>query len=799
MRAWIGLVLALACAVAAQWNPATMGMFSVATLSDDAVVAKLQARFHATGRPYFLLGNPSGGLQQGDILRFADKAFLVDADVWQTLSSEGALRNLRQSPLAKVQAGATPSAWTARAKAVGNAKERKLYEFGASLLKSMEQSMGGVPDGQRLFLSTEGGRLVITAPAGFLDKIRAVAIEREKPKDAVALPGKPRWVSPAPSDTVWIGQELTWQGWAVDDSGGSAASFQYSMVGALPEGLQWDAELRTIRGTPTSPGPSRVRLVVSGARGSDTLAWNPSVFVRSPPKLEGDPQEASCHEPWIFRPWISSPDWHLSRLQVRLEQTPSGMSWDSARGEVVWPEPARQCGKDFSVTMVVTDPVGGQVRRGWTLPVREREHVLATEGLRVDLPFDTLLQGKWYTWEPGALMGEWKRQGIRLDSVTGNLDLDWNGKRLVFRSARMGTARITFWFREGERSRSIQHTRVVRPYEVPRFAGDVGGSDVPEGSVRSYRPVVSDPQGGPLELGVEFPSDAPMQWTGSELLVAPKTSGIWAARLVAKDTLGQSAERWVAFQAHGRSPTGWRLETRWADEVNPWIVQYDFGRGRAGFFSPHPAHFFTRSQWGADFPFLTLGADLLPASLRSQGASLGGDVGLGLRVPDRKLLTGGIMTRLGGRSVPRGWVPLSVECEVFGWIRQAIMLTDTSGMVSLLDSVNGVQDLEKLQGQYAPLVGGVLRDAFDDNNIVILSRLEAWVRGPWNLSAGAGILRDDRLISGKFHQRFSAGLRARPQAKWLGTLELTGRGGWGPGESGWGARLDLDWASGILP
>jgi len=798
-RAWIGWVLALALQASAEWNPSTIGMFSVATLSDQAVVSKLQARFHASGMPFFLLGNPSRGLQQGDILRFADKAFLVDADVWQTLSSEGALRNLRQSPLAKVQAGATPAAWTARAKAVGSARERKLYEFGASLLRSMEQAMGGVPQGQRLFLSTEGGQLVITAPAGFLDRIRAVAVERDKPKDGPASAGRPRWVSKGPPDTLWVGQELSWQGWAVDDSGGSTAAFRYSLEGALPEGLQWDAESRMVQGAPVSSQSSRAKFVVSSTRGSDTLHWSPRILVHTPPTLDGDPPEASCHESWVFRPWISSRDWHPSRLQVDVQKSPPGMRWDSARGEVRWTETSSLCGKDFSLTLMVTDPVGAQVKRTWKLPVRERDHVLATEGLRVDLPTDTLLQGKWYTWAPGVLLAEWRRQGVRLDSVTGNLDLDWNGKRLAFRSVHVRPARFQFWFHEGDRPREIKHIREVRRYEPPRFLGDMGGSEVPEGSVRSYKPIVSDPQGGGVLLTADVPADAPMRWNGSELVIAPKKAGEWPVRFIARDTLGQTSERWVAVRTQGKSPSGWRVETRWAQDVNPWMVSYDFGKGRMGLFSPNPGHLFTRSSMGGDFPYLVLGADLLPSSLRSQGASLGGDLGLGLRVPDRMLLTGGIMTRVAGRSIPRGWIPVSVECEVYGWIRQGILLTDTSGLVSLLDSVHGLEDIEDLKGRYAPLLVDVLEDAFDKDNIVLLSRLEAWVRGPWTLSAGVGIQRDDRLISGRFHQRLSLGLRSRPQASWLGTLEATGRVGWGPGGSGWAARFDLDWASGILP
>lgn len=793
-------VMALALALRAEWNPPSLGAFSVATLTDPAVVARLQTRFHASGAPLFLLGNPSSGLQQGDILRFGDKAFLVDGAVWQTLATEGALRNLKQSPLVRLQAGATPGAWTERARLVGSTKERKLYEFGASLLRSMEQSMGGVPDGQRLFLSTEGGKLVITAPAGFLDKIRAVAIERERPKDQQVPAGRPRWVGSTPSDTQWVGEPLRWQGWAVDDSGGSSLGFRYGLTGALPEGIRWNPEDRTLTGVPTVPGTTRAKIWVGSNQGGDTLTWSPSVMRRIPPVVEGEPGGPTCSQAWSFRPWIHSQQWPQGALRTKLEQAPKGMTWDSTTQSMVWDDPSSWCGRTAEVALSVSDPAGKKTVRQWSLPVVAREQYLATEGLRVDLPKDTLLQGRWYAWEPGVLLEEWKRQGIRLDSITGNLQTIWSGKRLDFRSLQLGTARLTFWFREGNLPRQLQVLRGVRPYAPPRFIGEVGGSSVPAGTVRAYHPLVEDPQGGPVRLEVEIPPGAPIRWVDSELVVSPRFPGSWAVQIVATDTLGQASRRWIGFRSEGRAPQGLRLQSTWANGVNPWFASWDFGRSRVGLFTPQPVRLVHNRGPGTDLPFFTVGADLLSETSRAQGSRLGTDLGLGLRLPDRKILTGGLMARIEGRTAPQGTpLPVQIECELLGWIRQGILLTDTSGMATLVDSLETFDKLEEMRGHYGPLIYGVLQDAFDQQNMVLLTRLEAWVRGPANLWGGLGVMRDDRPIPGYFRQRLHLGLRWRPQVRDWGGLETAIRLGWGPDEAGWGVRADFQWASGILP
>ena len=72
-------LLLLSGSLRAQWNASALGGFAVATLSDPGIVSRLDNRFKSQGSPVFLIGNPQLGLQQGDLIRFRDKAVLIDA------------------------------------------------------------------------------------------------------------------------------------------------------------------------------------------------------------------------------------------------------------------------------------------------------------------------------------------------------------------------------------------------------------------------------------------------------------------------------------------------------------------------------------------------------------------------------------------------------------------------------------------------------------------------------------------------------------------------------------------------
>ncbi len=199
----------------------------------------------------------------------------VDADVWQTLAAEGALRALKQAPVVRVKAGADPSAWIARSKLVPSAREKRLYEFGAALLKILETSVGTLPDGQKLFLSFEGGQMVLTAPASFMDQMRTGGNETSSIHERTPSHGRPKWVDRPRFDTLGSGSKLDWTAWAIDDSGGPTYNYRYKLEGKLPPGLTWNADRHRLQGTLGSSGSWNLVFRVQDAFGaSDTLHWN---------------------------------------------------------------------------------------------------------------------------------------------------------------------------------------------------------------------------------------------------------------------------------------------------------------------------------------------------------------------------------------------------------------------------------------------------------------------------------------------------------------------------------------------
>jgi hypothetical protein len=714
LRRILSCLLLAGALVGAEWSTSPLGAFAVATLADESVVARLQARFHASGKPVFLMGNPVAGVQQGDILRFSDKAFLVDADVWQTLSAEGALRALRQSPVVRVQAAANPGAWNARARIVSGSREKKLYEFGAALLKSLEQSMGGVPQGQRLFLSLEGGQLVLTAPATFLDKLRApvpvpAAAVVAEPRERIPF-GRPKWFSPPPGDSLLVGQKVLWRPWAEDDSGGPTAGFRYEYQGDIPTGLSWDEGSRTLQGVPQDTGHFASRWTVSSERGSDTFTWCPSV------------------------------------------RTPA-----------------------------------------------QRVVHISTEGLSVEMPWDTLLEHRWYEWDPGQVRADWDDAGIALDSVRGDGDISWNGRTLVFRPRAPGRTDFHFVFRERGVRRIVDVSKPVKAYLPPVFLSRLGGSTVLEGEVRTYHPVVVDPQGGPVQILAEVPPGSPLSWDGRDLVASPQGPGAWAARLEARDTLDQVKVQWVEFHSQAKSTAAVTIRHRWEAGAAPWEAELDLGSGRIGLFTPDLGRMVAWKTWTRqDWPFLYGGMELLGEESRRRGNSLGGDLGFTLRIPDPKILTGGIMARIHATASAQPEIPWTFEGETFGWLRQGILLTDTVGYNGLVSSQIGGSGDPETDARYDKVFRRIQADDFDRHNLVIFTRLEGWLHLPLGLGAGVGLWREDLPVENRYDQRVGIGARWRPTTP-AGMFSAAIRAGWGSAESGAALWGDLVWTTGILP
>jgi hypothetical protein len=299
----------------------------VATLRDETITRHLQERFKATGAPVFLMGNPGVGLQQGDMIRFVDKAILVDADVWQTLAAEGALQALKQAPLVRVKASANPAAWSGRSRLIANPREKTLYEFGSSLLKILETSAGVLPDGQKLFLSFESGQMVLTAPSSFLDRLRPGTSESSSAKEKSPARGRPQWVSPVPPVSLGVGSRLSWTAWAVDDSGGATSAYQYSVDGSVPEGLAWSPSRHALDGVLAKEGKWKTVFRVHDGNGhSDSLVWKLTVDSATPVK-KGSEDDTSLILSGFELPWdtLTESRWTVWRFDDQV------LRWEKSR------------------------------------------------------------------------------------------------------------------------------------------------------------------------------------------------------------------------------------------------------------------------------------------------------------------------------------------------------------------------------------------------------------------------------------------------------------------------------------
>jgi hypothetical protein len=204
-----------------------------------------------------------------------------------------------------------------------------------------------------------------------------------------------------------------------------------------------------------------------------------------------------------------------------------------------------------------------------------------------------------------------------------------------------------------------------------------------------------------------------------------------------------------------------------------------------------------------ELPYLFLGANLLDEQARSRGNTMTADLGFTVRIPKTDLYTGGFFGRLSGRLRSLGPLPLETDFGVLGWIRQAVMVTDSNVLTTITlspsqqnqfkvnDSRWTVSKMLTVRDRYWSSVQKILDDSQADDNIVLFSELWGWVPVGAGLKAGFGVWRVDLPMASISHQSLGCGL----EGGWdLGRFraEPSIRGGWGPagaGFSAWGGLL----------
>jgi hypothetical protein len=761
--------LSLALPVSAKNGSEPLNHYSLTALQDSTVGAKLMGRFKAKGQPVFLIHDPNLGLAQGDIMRFQDKAVLVDADVWQTLQDEGALGRQRAAPVVRVQAKASVPAWDTRAKLVGGEREKKAYKFGAELLKIMEETFGGIPSREQMAIVFDGNSMVLMAPDEFLDGLKYAAVRRVSPG------GRPQFLTPAPGP-IFAGQPFVWQAWAADPSE-PAGALRYSLAGELPKGLAWDAAAHVLQGTPAdTAGQWPISAEARNASGAfDTLRFTLSVRANVPPRLAWGPKPvAIAGQEWSFAAAAVDPDHEGGQVRVVHGPLPTGMEFDSARGLFHWMPGEDLAGKNFDLAIGLQDPVGGRYDTGFSIRVIPASEMLWSEGIRPALPWDTLQQGKTYTWEAGASAVAWSQQGISLVEVNGSDSTKYHQGSLAIVPMEAGTHILTFVFDMLGKRVETRVLLPVKPDLAPRIESEVGVWRVLAGQSASYRPVAVDGEGDAVTVASDS-RDGRLYWDDGRLVLDSELPGLYAARVIARDPRGHASDQWVAFKVEpAERPTAWFLENRIEAGLSVWSATADFGTGRLGFFTPALNRIGVKGPSGARaWPYLTIGGNLLGREAETQGRRLWTDAGITFRMPSSKVATGGLMGRLLGEWTFPGQALGRIEFEMQGHVNQAVVVADTSKLQVIYGDA-----ILKFADDFNELVRGIIREATAKDNMVLYTRLEAWSRLGAGFWAGPGIWREEIPNANHFRQMVGGGLRF--QARLDEALAMNSlRVGWG--------------------
>lgn len=785
------LVLMLGAAHARNGSEA-LNHYGLVTLSDNAVGARLAARFKARGQPVFLVHDVNAGLGQNDIMRFSDKAVLIDGDVWSTLVAEGALDKLRAAPLVRVQGRATSASWGQRAELVAGERQRKAFRVGAELLRVLEENFGGAPQGQQLTVVFEQDHLTLLAPATFLDQLRFSNVRK-------VTAGRPTMISTPPDSMVFANEPFAWQSWAADPSDPSG-ELNYQLTGELPPGLTWNASTHTLAGRPTTAGRWRLNALVQNSSGfRDTLAFVLRVRQNKTPYLSGEPGAIAVAErEWRFAPKPFDEDHPGYALRVTPGTLPPGMTFLADSLSLRWTPPASLAGKRTEFSLQIEDALGARREHHYAIQVVAKEGILLSEGVKIEIPWDTLLVGRTYVWKTGAITTAWESQGIRLLRVDGSDSTLHAHDSLIVIPRQAGKHHLEFRFSAHGKPLVQTLSLPVREDLPPEFVTELPEwSPYSRGTRRSYRPVAVDPEGEVVTLTADLPAGGPVSWDGKRLHFDAARRGTFPARLTARDAGGKTAEQWVIFEAEPlRSRSRHILEGRMHGEFTTWTYTRDFGTGRIGVYSPNITYGVIPSSryMYRETPFFFVGGNLAGDDPTKPERVLWADIGLGFSNPAPRVFTGGIYTRLNGEWHFPGSALSWIEMEITGHIHHIMAATDSGTFAIMLLDPTDIIARDQLS-EDGPL-SNLIREGFHKENVRFFSRVEALGPLGWGFHAGPSMWRDDIVVDREYHQRFGAALRYRAATR-AHLFQLSLRGGWGPGGEGWAAYGSMRMSLGV--
>jgi len=592
-----------------------------------------------------------------------------------------------------------------------------------------------------------------------------------------------------------VGQPFDFQVWGVDPTD-PTGSLTYQMLGELPPGLRWSDSAHALRGRPTSAGRWKLTAQVRNADGQrDTMSFYLRFRVNQAPVLSGIPQPLiQAQKEWRFDPLPSDADHPGYAIRVTPGPLPKGMVFHPDSFYLKWVPDSAMAGTRQSFTLTAEDVLGAKREFKYTVQIVARQGAPLSNDIAIELPWDSLVQGRQYVWKARAQRQAWAAQGIILRNIEGSDSTVFSGDSLRLRPMTAGIHRLDFSFTaQGvplTQSLSI-HVRKDLPPEFVTELSDWKLGDLNQNTSLRYRPTAVDPEGEHVTLTAEIPRGSPLQWDGTRIHFVPETPGLYPARFIAKDGGDNASEQWVAFEAKRKTADAyWILENRTFRDYSTWSITRDFGTGRLGFYSPNFKNVFSPNpHWFyRETPYFFLGGNLLGRDNALQGRTLWADFGMAFRNPAPSIITGGVYMRLNGEwhfaNSPLSWV----EMEFTAHVHQALMASDSSTFLARFRDTTDIIDRDSLSRN--GILSQIIQDGFREDNLALASRVEALGSLGYGFYLGPSLWREDFPTRERYEQRLGAALRFR-QLFGNDLYQLTVRGGWSPGGDGWGGFATL--------
>jgi len=713
----------------------------VIPLTNQPTADMFSQRFSAQGPPLFYVSDINKGVSQGDIIRFRNKAVLIDGNVWQTMQNTGVLSYLRDIPVITLNARAHSEIWDARSKQVLEDLEAKGYTLGKEMLKIFENYFGTAPSDMELVIKFSDRQMKLIAPKLLINELKYTNVTKKVKSDDTLF-----FVSKL-QELVFKDHPFEFKVWAVDPSEPSGL-LSYKLNSPLPSGLTWDQAHHSLSGTPDTEGNWLLEFSVQNSS-NKTAVMNCSLYVKTntAPRITMKIDEDLVSETtYHFYPFISDAEHTLDQLKISIVDIPDGMSFNQDKKEIVWKTPSVEKDTIIDFIIEVKDPLDAVSQEKIYSCIVRSDNLTVKVTADLKLPVDTLVQGQKYIWPEEMFTGSgFQGKKLELVNVKGdNLtrfseNENYDGKCLIICPLNSGIHKLTFTFVCDTLTVDITKNLFVKEKTPPVFVSSLTSNSFQLNQKAFYTPVVFDNGNDSLNIIItDANKNKTVIMNGTPFQLPADSCGLFTFLFTASDSFGNTAQQHIYYSVEANK-NKYCLYLK-----HPHKKSIDIGlktRGfRVGFYS---ADFFKTIKSGFlgintfQSPFLYIGANLFGHKLDQADNHFFVDLGLSARIYDEKLIGGGILMQMQVDYRKDSGSPWKFEGLFNLVIKQAFLVTDTTGYAKKI--------LESDPEPYIKKLFAILNAYTQNDNVGFVLLLRTLYQFPAGFHIGPSIYMQENL------------------------------------------------------